>query len=157
MIFTMCILQPVLRTCQLQEALDLWSTSSPRLTVLLRSFSKITTFIIIKAATDIRVIRISVYECSIRICFLHLVDTILRMRKTRLTMWCEIMASWKRSSHVWEFFSEPVVVSDKGNDIIRVPCKLCDQPLADGNRTLNLLNHHRWSTRKSTNMVLTTP
>ena len=37
----------------------------------------------------------------------------LCMGKTHLTMWCEIMASQKRSSHVWEFFTEPMVVSDR--------------------------------------------
>ena len=40
-----------------------------------------------------------------------------------------------------EFFTEPVVVSDRGKDVKRVPCKLCDQQLIDGGGTMNLLNH----------------
>ena len=51
------------------------------------------------------------------------------------------MASRKRTSRVWEFFEEPVVVSDGGKNAKRVPCKLCDQQLADGGGTTNLLSH----------------
>ena len=51
------------------------------------------------------------------------------------------MASRKRTSRVWEFFQEPVVVLVGEKDVKRVPCKLCDQQLADGGGTKNLLSH----------------
>ena len=47
----------------------------------------------------------------------------------------------KRTSRVWEFFEEPEVVSEGGKDVRRVPCKLCEQQLADGGGTTNLLSH----------------
>ena len=42
---------------------------------------------------------------------------------------------------MWEFFEEPVTVTDGEKDAKRVPCKLCHQQLADGGGTTNLLSH----------------
>jgi hypothetical protein len=48
----------------------------------------------------------------------------------------------KRVSAVWEFFDEPIVVEVKdGKPVKKIPCKLCDQQLADGGGTTNLSNH----------------
>ena len=47
----------------------------------------------------------------------------------------------KRTSRVWEFFEEPEVILEGGKDVRRVPCKLCEQQLADGGGTTNLLSH----------------
>ena len=47
----------------------------------------------------------------------------------------------KRKSPIWEFFDEPVVVSEKDGKIVKkVSCKLCDQQLADGGGTTNQPN-----------------
>ena len=51
------------------------------------------------------------------------------------------MATPKRTSTVWEFFEEPVVVSGDGKAQKKVACKLCDLKLADGGGTTNLANH----------------
>ena len=53
------------------------------------------------------------------------------------------MAAKNRKSPVWEFFKEPESVDKNGRSKATkvVPCKLCDQVLADGGGTTNLLNH----------------
>ena len=51
------------------------------------------------------------------------------------------MATKRRTSRVWEFFDEPVTVSDGERDVKKLPCKLCHQQLADGGGTTNLLSH----------------
>ena len=51
------------------------------------------------------------------------------------------MAAKKRTSAVWQFFNEPVMVVEKGKEVKKIPCKLCDKRLADGGGTSNLMNH----------------
>ena len=54
------------------------------------------------------------------------------------------MATPKRTSAVWEFFKELVIVSGGGKDgnaQKKVACKLCDLKLADGGGKSNLANH----------------
>lgn len=48
----------------------------------------------------------------------------------------------KRMSPVWEFCNEPIVIEVKhGKPVKKIPCKLCDQQLADSSGTTNLSNH----------------
>ena len=50
----------------------------------------------------------------------------------------------KRTSAVWEYFEEPMIIAERGKDgkpVKKVPCKLCDQLLADGGGTTNLTSH----------------
>ena len=45
---------------------------------------------------------------------------------------------------MWEYFEEPAIVSEVGSDgeqVKKIACKLCDQQLADGGGTTNLMNH----------------
>ena len=54
--------------------------------------------------------------------------------------------SQKRTSAVWEYFEEPVVVVEgdqRGKQVKKISCKLCNQQLADGGGTTNLMSHLR--------------
>lgn len=47
--------------------------------------------------------------------------------------------SQKRENPVCEFFYEPIVIEVKdGMPVKKIPCKPCDQQLADGGGTTNL-------------------
>ena len=52
--------------------------------------------------------------------------------------------SKKRSSPVWEFFEEPMVVEEREDGVVvkKISCKLCDMNLADGGGTSNLHSKH---------------
>ena len=52
--------------------------------------------------------------------------------------------SRKQASAVWEYFEEPVIITERkrdGKQVKKVACKLCDQLLADSGGTTNLTNH----------------
>ena len=52
--------------------------------------------------------------------------------------------SRKRTSAVWKYFEEPVVVLEGdqcGKQVKTISCKLCNQQLTDGGRTTNLMSH----------------